>query len=525
MGGFTPTGIDRLRRVLAGHVERGGVPGLVALVDRGGQTDEVRLGAAAVGGPPLARDAIFRISSMTKPVTAVAALTLVEDCVLRLDEPVDDLLPELADRRVLRTLSAELDDTVPARRPISVRDLLTFTMGFGQLMAEPSAYPVLAAAQERKIGMGPPDPVGTPAPDEWLRRLGELPLMWQPGERWAYNTSADVLGVLIARASGRSLGDYLGERVFGPAGMVDTGFSVPAGSLDRLVTAYRPDPGTGGLSVIRPGGGGVEPAAGFDSGAAGWCRLPRTLIGSDGCAVRRRAVAVAAFARGDGDRPAHAGAAGGRGTGCRSTARAGGWASGWRPPGPGRPPRRAGSAGTVGPGQQLVLRLRRGPRRRAADPDHVDLAGRDGGRNGLLDRHLRSPHLVLRRRARAGQRVGCRAGTWRSQARAPGGAGSPATFTPGFSTALGSAEGAQGVRKGVEHAGRRGAGAVRGDGPGQAVQVRRDAAAVPGSSPPASSAPPSPDSTSPLPAVASQGVPVGLTQAGPSGPRPRSRRP
>jgi CubicO group peptidase (beta-lactamase class C family) len=270
MGGFTATGLERLRRVLARHVEGGRVPGLVALVDRGGETEVVDLGATAVdGGTPVARDTIFRITSMTKPVTAVAALMLVEDCVLRLDEPVDALLPELAGRRVLTRLDAPLDDTVPADRPITLRDLLTFTMGFGQLLAAPADYPVLAAAAELKIGTGPPEPQLTPPPDEWLRRLGELPLMSQPGERWAYNTGSDVLGVLIGRAAGTSFGAFLAERVFEPLGMTDTGFSVPAGSLDRFVPSYRTDPATGALSVYDPVDGDWSRPPVFESGAGG----------------------------------------------------------------------------------------------------------------------------------------------------------------------------------------------------------------------------------------------------------------
>ena len=132
MSDFTETGIERLRRVLARHVDGGAVPGLVALVDRGGRTEVVCLGARSVGGPPVTRDTIFRISSMTKPITAVAALMLVEECVLRLDDPVDDLLPELADRRVLAPIDGPLDDTVPAERPITVRDLLTFRWASGR---------------------------------------------------------------------------------------------------------------------------------------------------------------------------------------------------------------------------------------------------------------------------------------------------------------------------------------------------------------------------------------------------------
>src|SRR5947199_4994102 len=125
-------------------------------------------------------DTIFRISSMTKPITAAATMILVEECKLRLDEPMDRLLPELANRKVLKRLDGPLDETVPANRPISVRDLLTFRMGFGQMMALPDAYPILKAANEQQIGMGPPSPAMQPAPGEWIRRLGQLPLMHQP---------------------------------------------------------------------------------------------------------------------------------------------------------------------------------------------------------------------------------------------------------------------------------------------------------------------------------------------------------
>jgi CubicO group peptidase (beta-lactamase class C family) len=165
-------------------------------------------------------------------------MILVEECKLRLDEPVDALLPELAERQVLKRLDGPLDDTVPAKRPITVRDLLTFRMGFGQIMAPLDAYPILKAANELQIGMGPPNPSTMPAPDEWMRRLGSLPLMHQPGERWMYNTGSDVLGVLIARASGRELPTFLRERLFEPLEMRDTGFSVPEASLDRLATSY-----------------------------------------------------------------------------------------------------------------------------------------------------------------------------------------------------------------------------------------------------------------------------------------------
>jgi CubicO group peptidase (beta-lactamase class C family) len=207
--GLSKARLARMHDFMAGYVERGEVPGLVTLVSRRGEAHVDAIGTQALGdSPPMRRDILFRISSMTKPITAAATMILVEECKLRLDEPVDRWLPELADRQVLKRLDGPLDDTVPAKWPITVRDLLTFRMGFGMLMAPPItsppemvAYPILKAANELQIGMGPPNPSTMPAPDEWMRRLGSLPLMHQPGEQWMYNTGSDVLGVLIARAS------------------------------------------------------------------------------------------------------------------------------------------------------------------------------------------------------------------------------------------------------------------------------------------------------------------------------------
>ncbi len=233
--GLSRARLARMHDVMAGYVERGEVPGLVTLVSRRGEVHVDAIGAQAFTDPtPMRRDTIFRISSMTKPITAAATMILVEECKLRLDDPVDRWLPKLADRQVLKQLDGPLDDTEPAKRAITVRDLLTLRMGFGQMMAPPDAYPILKAANEQQIGMGPPTPSSMPAPDEWMRRLGQLPLMHQPGERWMYNTGSDVLGVQIARASGQPLETFLHERLFEPLGMKDTGFSVPATSLDRL---------------------------------------------------------------------------------------------------------------------------------------------------------------------------------------------------------------------------------------------------------------------------------------------------
>ncbi|PYO21859.1 MAG: serine hydrolase [Candidatus Rokuibacteriota bacterium] len=247
--GLSAARLARMHDVMAGYVERGEVPGIVTAVSRRGDAHVDAIGTKAVGGgAPVARDTIFRIASMTKPIIAVATLILVEECVLRLDEPVDRLLPELAGRRVLRALDAALDDTVPAQRPINVRDLLTFRMGFGIVMAPPDTYPIQRAMTELLLGQGPPG-ASTPPPDEWLRRLGTLPLMYQPGERWVYHTGSDVLGVLIARAAGQPLEAFLRERIFEPLGMRDTGFSVPAAGLDRLATSYWTNPQTRALDL------------------------------------------------------------------------------------------------------------------------------------------------------------------------------------------------------------------------------------------------------------------------------------
>jgi CubicO group peptidase (beta-lactamase class C family) len=189
---------------------------------------------------------------------------------LRLDDAVERWLPELADRQVLNRLDGPLDQTVPAARPITVRDLLTFRLGFGQIMALPDDYPILTAASDLQIGMGPPNPEATPAPDEWLRRLGSLPLMHQPGEQWMYNTGSDLLGVLIARVAGQPLATFFRERIFAPLGMRDTGFSVPAANLGRLATAYTTAYDIGKLTVTDEAEGGQwsRPPA-FPSGAAG----------------------------------------------------------------------------------------------------------------------------------------------------------------------------------------------------------------------------------------------------------------
>jgi CubicO group peptidase (beta-lactamase class C family) len=245
-------GRRRLHDALTRHLDSGLVPGVVALVSRDDDVHVEALGTAAVGGSnPMLRDTIFRVTSMTKPITAAAALVLVDEGVLRLDDPVVSVLPELAGRQVLTRIDGPLDDTVPAHRPITLRDLLTFRMGFGVLFAPVESHPILQAEHELELRtLGPPIPPTPHTPDEWMRRLGTLPLMAQPGERWLYNTGTHVLGVLVARVSGRPLATFLRERVFEPLGMVDTGFSVAARDVDRLPPCYRVVPNSGALEIF-----------------------------------------------------------------------------------------------------------------------------------------------------------------------------------------------------------------------------------------------------------------------------------
>lgn len=195
----------------------------------------------AIDGAAMQRDSIFRIASMTKPITAAATMMLVEDGKLGLQQAVDTLIPELADRRVLRKIEGPVDDTEPARRRITIEDLLTFRLGWGLILQPPGTYPIQKRIAELGIvGFGPPDANAPHAGDEWIKRLATLPLFAQPGERWMYTTGSNILGVLIARASGMSFGDFLAERLFKPLGMRDTGFYVPQAKIGRLVTAYRP---------------------------------------------------------------------------------------------------------------------------------------------------------------------------------------------------------------------------------------------------------------------------------------------
>jgi CubicO group peptidase (beta-lactamase class C family) len=246
-------------------VDSGAVPGAAALVARG---DAVEVAAAG----ELRADSIVRLASMTKPITAAALMLLVDEGRVALGDPVARWLPELASPRVVRTPESPIDDLVPAARPVTVEDVLGSRAGWGFPLD--FSLPAVGELFRRLPVFGPLE-----TPDEWVATLAEVPMLRQPGEAWLYNTCSDIQGVLIARAAGRPLPDFLAERVLEPLGMVDTGFHVPAGELDRLPPYH----GSGGPEPLDPSLWREPPV--FPSGAGGlvstladWHRFGRMLL-------------------------------------------------------------------------------------------------------------------------------------------------------------------------------------------------------------------------------------------------------
>lgn len=288
---MTPTPLTEL---LDRHGRAGTLPGAVAAVASGDDLEVAVVGAQSIDGPPMTRDTIFRIASNSKPITAAATMVLVDDGVLGLDDPVARWLPELADPVVVRTPESAVDDVVPARRPITVRDLLTFRGGHG--LAADFALPAVGLLFS-ELRQGPPSPADVVAPDEWMRVLAGIPLLHHPGEEWLYNTGSDLLGVLVARVAGRPFDEFLAERVFAPLGMRDTGFHVPAADLGRFTTAYRPDGPR--LAVTDPPEGQWSTPPAFCSGSGGLVStlddllaFQRMLLAGGGDVLSPRAVAL-----------------------------------------------------------------------------------------------------------------------------------------------------------------------------------------------------------------------------------------
>lgn len=226
---------DRVRSRVAQLTEEGAIPGATwALVE--GRGEERRVHVESLGR--YADDSIFRIASLTKPIIGVLAAALVDDGVLSFADPVDRWVPELADRQVLRAPDAPLDDVVPPSRPLTVADVLEMGAGLGW-------GPVLEGTPLQRIQVDQqlestwlPSPLD---PDEWVRRLGSVPMAHQPGEGWLYQMSYDLLTVVLERATGAPLDVVLARRVLEPLGMVETGWTVSPEQLDRVPAQYFPN--------------------------------------------------------------------------------------------------------------------------------------------------------------------------------------------------------------------------------------------------------------------------------------------
>jgi CubicO group peptidase (beta-lactamase class C family) len=267
--------------LLAPYVDDGSIPGAVAIVARGDDLEVAVVGDQDLRtGEPMRRESIFRIASITKPITAAAVLLLVDQGVLGLDDPVARWLPEISSPSVVRTPASPIDDVVPAHREITVLDLLTNRAGWGfpsnfELPQVQALFTVQTDGREIQL---------RPDPDEWLARLASIPLLYQPGQAWLYDTCSDLQGILIARAARQSLPQFLAERVFAPLGMTDTSFVVPFAKRDRFTSYYRPGPdGTLELDDAPDGRWSTMPA--FPAGAGGlagtaddWYRFARMLL-------------------------------------------------------------------------------------------------------------------------------------------------------------------------------------------------------------------------------------------------------
>jgi CubicO group peptidase (beta-lactamase class C family) len=236
-GGFSPEGLKSVAETMQGAVDNGDCAGVVTLLYRHGEIAQVN----AIGWQdeirktPMRRDTIFRIASMTKPIASVATLILMEEGKLTLTDPVEKFLPELANRKLLPDPAAPLDAAQPSPRGITILDLLTHRSGI--VTPDTAPGPLVNALKDA-------DAAKAMGPDEWIKRIGALPLAYEPGTRFNYGNSFDVLGVLIARAAGMKLPELLEARIFKPLGMKDTGFWVPADKMTRFATNYAMDPQT-----------------------------------------------------------------------------------------------------------------------------------------------------------------------------------------------------------------------------------------------------------------------------------------
>ena len=282
--GFSSMRLARLGAVMRDEIERGRVPGAVALIARRGRIGffESFGQRDAATGAPMAKDTIFRIYSMTKPITSVAAMMLWEEGRFLLSDPIAKYLPELSELQVAVERGAEIE-RVPLERAITIQDLLRHTAGLTyEFRGSGPVQKMYMSARIYSLAQSNADQVAT---------LGRMPLLHQPGTRWEYGRSTDVLGRLIEVLSGQRLSEFFEQRILAPLGMVDTAFHVPRRHHSRLAEATARDPDSGAavqlLDVREPpnfesGGGGLVSTASdyarflqmlLDGGRLGGCRL------------------------------------------------------------------------------------------------------------------------------------------------------------------------------------------------------------------------------------------------------------
>jgi len=235
VAGMSAEALAQIPPSLQAVIDAGDLSGFVTLIWRKGEIVQLNtLGHRDIaGGKPMTRDTLFRIASMTKPITSIAALMLMEEGKLRLDDPITKWAPEFKDMKVLKSATGPLDEVYDAPREITIDDLMTHRSGlaYGFTSVGPIAY-----AYEAELGS---PLVTTLEPDEWMARLAKLPLSYPPGERFHYSHATDVLGFLIGRIEGKPFYDVLQERIFGPLGMVDTDFWCPPEKRERMAKLYR----------------------------------------------------------------------------------------------------------------------------------------------------------------------------------------------------------------------------------------------------------------------------------------------
>jgi CubicO group peptidase (beta-lactamase class C family) len=248
--GFSSERLDRIAPVMQGYIDQGKLAGTLTLVARNGKI--AYLNAQGMqdkkAKKPMAEDTIFRIYSMTKPITAAAAMILWEQGKFHMFDPISKYLPELANMKVYVSGSGDNMIVEEAKTPIRIIDLFTHTSGFSYGFSNSEVDKLYQSKLSKRKEF---------TRDNILSKFAELPLTHQPGTAWNYGVSTDIIGFLVEKLSGKKLGEYMQDTIFNPLGMQDTGFYVPSNKIDRLSQIYTADK-TGQTVVSKDVPGGID---------------------------------------------------------------------------------------------------------------------------------------------------------------------------------------------------------------------------------------------------------------------------